>query len=60
MAHPFLVDLRYAFKSEDKLFFAMPFIRGGDFYQLLKIQSRLSEKRAKFYICELILAICNL
>lgn len=37
MSHPFLVDLRYAFKSEDKLFFAMPFVGGGDFFQLLKL-----------------------
>ena len=32
ISHPFLVDLRYAFKSETKLYFAMPFIRGGDFF----------------------------
>ena len=37
MSHPFLVDLRYAFKSEDKLFFAMQFVGGGDFFQLLKL-----------------------
>lgn len=36
MSHPFLVDLKYAFKTQEKLLFAMPFIRGGDFFALLR------------------------
>lgn len=58
MSHPFLVDLKYAFKTEDKLLFAMPFIRGGDFFGLLRNESFLSESRTKFYAAELVLALC--
>ena len=36
MSHPFIIDLKYAFKTDQKLFFAMPFIKGGDFGQLLQ------------------------
>ena len=47
MTHPFLVDLKYAFKTKDKLFFAMPFLRGGDFFGLLANQNNISEARSK-------------
>ena len=57
MSHPFIIDLKYAFKDEDKLYFAMPFIRGGDFFGLLKEFKFLSEQRTKFYIAELVLAL---
>lgn len=30
--HPFLVGLKCAFQTPDKLFLVMPFIRGGDLY----------------------------
>jgi len=59
MSHPFLVDLRYAFKSEDKLFFAMPFISGGDLFQMMKMQGKISEDRTRLYVAELVLALCN-
>ena len=59
MSHPFIIDLKYAFKDEDKLYFAMPFIRGGDFFGLLKEFNFLSEERTKYYIAELVLAICK-
>lgn len=57
MSHPFLVDLKYAFKTEDRLLFAMPFVKGGDFFNLMSNQPYLSESRTRFYLAELILAI---
>ena len=60
MSHPFIIDLKYAFKTEDKLYFAMPFIRGGDFFGLLHSSNGyLCESRAKFYTAELVMAICK-
>lgn len=28
--HPFLVGLKCAFQTKDKIFFVMPYLRGGD------------------------------
>jgi len=30
--HPFLVGLEFAFQDEHKLFFVMPFYRGGELF----------------------------
>ena len=38
---------------------AMPFIKGGDFFSLLRNEKLLNEKRSQFYISEIILALCN-
>lgn len=57
VSHPFLVTLKYAFQDKDKLFFAMPFIKGGDFFTLLRNEMYLSEERTRFYLSEIILAL---
>ena len=41
--HPFLVGLKSAFQTPDKLFFLMPFVQGGDLFIHLKQQLRFSE-----------------
>lgn len=33
--HPFLVSMHYVFQSDDKLFFVMDFIAGGELYTAL-------------------------
>jgi serine/threonine protein kinase len=33
--HPFLVHMRYGFSTEERLFFVMDFVRGGDLYSYL-------------------------
>lgn len=30
--HPFIVKMRFIFQTEDKLFFVMDFVRGGELY----------------------------
>ena len=35
MSNPFIIDLKYAFKTDEKLFFVLPLIRGGDLCKLL-------------------------
>ena len=37
----------------------MPFIKGGDFFSLLRNEGCLSESRTRFYVSEIILALCK-
>lgn len=32
--HPFLVGMDYLFQSETRLYFVMPFVRGGELYKV--------------------------
>lgn len=57
MDHPFIVKLRYAFQTHDKLFLVSDYCPGGDLSQYLEIERIFPEWKAKFYISEIILAI---
>ena len=57
---PFIVKLNYAFQTKDKLFLLLDYCPGGDLSKQLYIQTRFSEPKAKFYICEITLAIGEL
>lgn len=57
IAHPFIVQLRYAFQTEHKLFMVFDFFNGGELYYYLSGGGRFSEDRARFYTAELILAL---
>ncbi|CAD8097447.1 unnamed protein product [Paramecium sonneborni] len=59
-SHPFIVKLRYAFQTLDKLIMILDFCPGGDMGQLLEEKKRLPEDQVKNYICELILALEDL
>eukprot|EP00357_Protocruzia_adherens_P002555 CAMPEP_0115016588 /NCGR_PEP_ID=MMETSP0216-20121206/27543_1 /TAXON_ID=223996 /ORGANISM="Protocruzia adherens, Strain Boccale" /LENGTH=535 /DNA_ID=CAMNT_0002387107 /DNA_START=45 /DNA_END=1652 /DNA_ORIENTATION=- len=58
--HPFLVGLEYAFQTPEKLFFVMPYVRGGELFQHLKQIRRFPEDRARFYAAEICTAIGHL
>jgi len=47
--HPFLVGMDYLFQSETRLYFVMPFVRGGELYKVFKSQKRFPENVVKFY-----------
>jgi serine/threonine protein kinase len=47
--HPNLIHLEWAFHSEDRIFFVMPFIQGGDLFFHLKKEKRFKEDKAKFF-----------
>jgi serum/glucocorticoid-regulated kinase 2 len=34
--HPFLVGMDFLFQSEARLYFVMPFVRGGELYKIFK------------------------
>lgn len=55
--HPFVTSLRYAFQSETKLYLVMDFLSGGELFFHLKRIGLILERDARFYFCEMILAI---
>jgi len=47
--HPNLVGMDYLFQSPQRLYFVMPFIKGGELYKVFRAQKRLAEPVVKFY-----------
>jgi serum/glucocorticoid-regulated kinase 2 len=58
--HPFMVNMEYVFQTENRIFFIMKFVRGGELYRHLRAEKQFSEKRAKFYVMQVALAIGHL
>ena len=58
--HPFIVKLSYAFQTSTKLFLVLEYCPNGDLAKHLVFEKRFKEPRAKFYICEVLLALENL
>ena len=58
--HPFIVKLNFAFQTSSKLFLILEYCPNGDLAKHLLFEKRFSESRAKFYICEVLLALENL
>lgn len=57
---PHVARLYFSFQSSDYLYLVMEYVPGGDVAALLKKVGCLSERWAKQYICELILALDSL
>ena len=58
--HPFIVKLNYAFQTSSKLFLVIEYCPNGDLSKHLSFEKRFKESRAKFYICEILLALEDL
>ena len=43
--HPFLCSLEFCFQTEDRIYFVMPFMIGGELFQLLKKMKYFSEDK---------------
>ena len=54
---PWIVELKASFQEGDYLYLVMEYLPGGDLMNLLIEKDILTEKEAKFYISELILAV---
>ena len=55
--HPFLVGMEYMFQSQTRLYFVMPFVRGGELYKIFKSRKRLPENLVKFYSLQICMAV---
>lgn len=54
--HPFLLNLHCCFQTENRIYFVMEYILGGDLMWHIQ-KARFLAKRAKFYACEVLLAL---
>ena len=54
---PFIVNIKFAFQNDSKLYLVQEFIQGGDLFLHIHSQSKFSNEKTKFYIIELCLAI---
>ena len=55
--HPFIVGMKMAFQSKDKLYFVLDFCAGGELFFHLGRLGKFPEHQSRFYASEIILAI---
>ena len=58
--HPFIVELHYAFQTPERLYFVLDYVNGGDLFHHMRKKGKFTEKEARFYAAELILALDHL
>jgi len=58
--HPFLVNLNFSFQTEDKLYFILDYVNGGELFYHLQKEKKFAEERVKFYAAEILLALEHL
>ena len=57
LEHPFLVGMVFCFQTEERIYFIMPFIRGGELFQHLRASKYFPEEKVKFYAASIGLAL---
>ncbi|ETO23692.1 hypothetical protein RFI_13487 [Reticulomyxa filosa] len=60
LQHPFLMQLRYAFQTESKLYFVLDFYKGGELFFHLKKMKKFSEPQTRFLVAEVGCALGHL
>eukprot|EP00834_Sanchytrium_tribonematis_P007713 NODE_745_length_4263_cov_0.629923.p2 type:complete len:361 gc:universal NODE_745_length_4263_cov_0.629923:1211-129(-) len=55
--HPFLVKLFYSFQTNDRLYFVMEYINGGELFYHITKERKFSEERSRYYVAEITLAL---
>jgi len=55
--HPFLVGMVFCFQTEERVYFVLPFIRGGELFQHLRQSKYFPEEKTKFYAAIIGLAL---
>lgn len=58
--HPFIVNLRFAFQTKDKLYMIMDYVNGGELFFHLKKEGKFSEERVRLYAAEISSALMHL
>ena len=58
--HVNLCDMHYFFTTEERFYFVMPLIVGGDLSRHLKIRKSFDEDMIKFYITQVVIGLRQL
>jgi serine/threonine protein kinase len=58
--HPFLVNLKFSFQTDLKIYFVIDYVNGGELFFHLKREKRFSEDKVRFYAAEITLALEHL
>jgi serine/threonine protein kinase len=58
-AHPFIINLNFAFQTDEELFFVLDYVGGGNMLDVLNEfdDYHLTESQARFYAAEILLAL---
>ena len=46
---PFIFDIRFCFQTDDRIYFASPYIQGEELYYNIKTNPNFNEEKVKFY-----------
>lgn len=57
MDHPFLVGLKFAFQTDDKLYLVLDYVNGGELFFHLQKERRFAEDRVRLYAAEIVLGL---
>ncbi|KAL3893923.1 MAG: hypothetical protein SGCHY_005565, partial [Lobulomycetales sp.] len=55
--HPFLVNLHSSFQTEERIYFVMEYVSGGDLMCHIQDKRKFPSGRTKFYACQVLLAL---
>lgn len=55
--HEFLLGMDFVFQNDLRLYFVMPFVKGGELYSHFVRNKRFPEEAVKFYAVQIVLAI---
>ena len=55
--NPFIVPLKFAFQSPEKLYFVLAFVNGGELFYHLSNEGRFDVNRSRLYIAEILCAL---
>eukprot|EP00164_Ancoracysta_twista_P004274 GFYU01005758.1.p1 GENE.GFYU01005758.1~~GFYU01005758.1.p1 ORF type:complete len:466 (-),score=161.18 GFYU01005758.1:888-2285(-) len=58
--HPFLVGLKFAFQTGDKLYMVLDYVNGGELFFHLQNEGKFDEDRVRLYSAEILLALEHL
>ena len=55
--HPFIVQIKFAFQNEKKVYIGLEYVPGGELFRMLQLVPSLAPKAVRFYIAEVALAL---